>query len=103
MRPRNGSIRARVTGDLPIVFTDEPLSAYGGIERFRRFVDRSSFSDRLQKVFPIRQFDGDCGWFHAALALMGMLLLGGTRLRHRRNLERDPLTATWRQPASFWR
>lgn len=91
MRLRKGSIRSRVKGDLPIVFTDEKLSAYGGIELFRRFLDRSGFADRLQEVFSIRQFDGDYGSFRVTLALMGMLLLGGTRLRHLRNLERDPL------------
>ena len=91
MRLKKGSIRARVKGDLPIVFTDEKLSAYGGIELFRRFVDRSGFCERLQDVFSIRRFDGDYGSFRVTLALMGMLLLGGTRLRHLQNLERDPL------------
>jgi hypothetical protein len=42
-------------------------------------------------VFSIRQFDGDYGSFRITLALMGMLLVGGTRLRHLRVLERDPL------------
>jgi hypothetical protein len=54
-------------------------------------VDRSGFSARLKKVFSIRQFDGDYGSFRITLALMGMLLVGGTRLRHLRMLERDPL------------
>ncbi len=91
MRRKKSSIRSRVKGDLPIVFTDEKLSAYGGIELFRRFVDRSGFAERLQKVFSIRQFDGDYGSFRITLALIGMLLVGGTRLRHLRVLERDPL------------
>ena len=91
MRIRKDSIRGRVKTDLPIVFTDEKLSAYGGIELFRRFLDHSGFAERLQKVFSIRRFDGDYGSFRVTLALMGMLLLGGTRLRHLRMLERDPL------------
>lgn len=91
MRIRKDSIRGRVKADLPIVFSDEKLSAYGGIELFRRFLDRSGFAERLQKVFSIRQFDGDYGSFRITLALMGMLLVGGTRLRHLRVLERDPL------------
>ncbi len=91
MRSRKGSIRGRVKGDLPIVFTDEKLSAYGGLDLFRRFIDRSGFADRLKQVFSIRQFDGDYGSFRVTLALMGMLLLGGTRLRHLGLLERDPL------------
>lgn len=84
-------IRGRVKPDLPIEFTDEKLSAYGGLELFRRFVDRSGFSDRLRNVFSIRRFDGDYGSFRVTLALMGMLLLGGTRLRHMRQLEHDTL------------
>jgi hypothetical protein len=91
VRLRKDSIRRRVKGDLPIVFSDEKLSAYGGIELFRRFVDRSGFAERLKKVFSIRRFDGDYGSFRITLALMGMLLLGGTRLHHLRILERDPL------------
>ena len=91
MRVRKDSIRSRVKRDLPIVFTDEKFSAYGGIELFRRFVDRSGFADQLKQVFSVRPFDGDYGSFRITLALMGMLLLGGTRLRHLRMLERDPL------------
>ena len=91
MRLRKGSIRARVKGDLPIVFTREKLSAYGGLELIRRFVESSGFSARLQDVFSIRRFDRDYGSFRVTLALIAMLLLGGTRLRHLRLLERDPL------------
>jgi hypothetical protein len=91
VRLRKGSIRGRVKGDLPIVFTREKLSAYGGLELFRRFVDRSGFADQLREVFSIRGFDSDYGSFRITLALIGMLLLGGTRLRHLQVLERDPL------------
>jgi hypothetical protein len=42
-------------------------------------------------VSSIRQFDGDYGAFRSTLALMGMTLLGGTRLRYLSVLERDPL------------
>ncbi len=91
MRLKKGSIRGRVKADLPIVFTSEKLTAHGGLELFRRFIDRSGFAARLQEVFSIRQFDGDFGSFRITLALIGMLLLGGTRLSHLRVLENDPL------------
>ena len=91
VRIRKGLIRGRVKADLPIEFTHEKLSAHGGLELFRRFVDRSGFTERLREVFSIRQFDGDYGSFRVTLALIGMLLLGGTRLRHLRVLERDPI------------
>ncbi len=91
MRLRKGSIRGRVKSDLPIVFTAEKLSAYGGLELFRRYLDRSGFSERLRDVFSIRRFDSDYGSFRITLALIAMLLVGGTRVRHLRLLERDPL------------
>jgi hypothetical protein len=50
VRIRKGAIRGRVKADLPIVFTQEKLSAYGGLELFRRFVDRSGFTMRLREV-----------------------------------------------------
>jgi hypothetical protein len=91
VRIRKGSIRGRVKADLPIVFTQEQLSAYGGLEVFRRFVDHSGFTKRLREVFSIRHFDGDYGSFRITLALIGMLLVGGRRLRHLPLLERDPV------------
>ena len=91
MRIRKGSIRGRVKSDLPIVFTQEKLTAYGGLEIIRRFLDRSGFTDRLQVVFSLRQFDGDYGSFRITLALIGMLLVGGSRIRHLRHLEQDPV------------
>lgn len=91
MRIRKGAIRGRVKADLPIVFTEEKLSAYGGLEILRRYLDRSGFTRRLQNVFSIRRFDGDYGSFRIALALIGMLLIGGRRLRHLPMLERDPV------------
>ena len=57
MRIRKRSIRARVKGDLSISFTQEALSAHGGLELIRRFLDRSGFVERLRKLYSIRQFD----------------------------------------------
>jgi len=91
VRIRKGAIRGRVKTDLPIVFTEEKLSAYGGLEVFRRFLDRSGFTQRLREVFSIRRFDSDYGSFRITLALIGMLLLGGRRLRHLSLLECDPI------------
>jgi hypothetical protein len=88
---RKGSIRGRVKGDLPIEFTDEPLTAHAGLELFRRFLDRSGFVQKLKAVFADRQFDSDYGSLRMALATIGMLLLGGSRLRHIEVLARDLL------------
>jgi hypothetical protein len=94
VRLRKGSIRSRVKSDLPIVFTEEKLSSYGGIELFRRFLDRSGFSDRLRRVFSIRQFDGDYGSFRVTLALIGMLLIASTNRKARTMLDQGEILGT---------
>ena len=91
MRIGKRFLRGRVKGNLPITFTQEKLSAHGGLELFRRFLDQSGFAERLQSIFGGRHAEGDYGSFRITLALIGMLLVGGTRLRHVRNLERDPI------------
>ena len=91
MRLRKDSIRGRVKGDLEIRFTDESLTAHAGLELFARFLRQSGFVDRLRAVFADRRFDTDYGSWRMALLSMGLLLVGGRRLRHGQVLARDPL------------
>jgi hypothetical protein len=91
VRVSKRDLRARVKPFLPIEFTDEPLTSHAGLELFRRFCERAGWLDRLQAVFANRRFDRDYGSFRTALVVVGMLLLGGSRLSHLRVLDRDPL------------
>jgi hypothetical protein len=58
---RKGATRGRVKSDLPIEFTEEPLTAHAGLELLRRFLDRSGFVKKLDDVFADRQFECDYG------------------------------------------
>jgi hypothetical protein len=91
VRLKKDSLRARVKGDLEIAFTKEPLTAHAGLELFGRFLRRSGFVDRLREVFADRRFDTDYGSWRMALLTIGLLVVGGTRLRHGRVMARDPL------------
>ncbi len=91
MRLRKRSIRGRVKSDLPIKFADEPLTAHAGLELFRRFLQHSGFVTKLEAIFADRRFDSDYGSLRMALAMIGLLLVGGSRLRHLEVLARDPL------------
>ena len=91
MKLKKRSIRGRVKADLPIVFTDEPLTSHAGLELFGRFLDRSGFVAKLADVFSIRCFDSDYGSLRMALLTIGLLVVGGTRLRHVAFLKNDPL------------
>jgi hypothetical protein len=61
------------------------------LELFRRFLNRSGFVDKLAAVFADRRFDSDYGSLRMALLVIGLLLVGGMRLRHARVMARDPL------------
>jgi hypothetical protein len=91
VRLRKRDLRARVKPFLPIEFTDEPLTSHAGLELFRRFCERAGWIDRLRDAFSERRFDTDYGSFRTTLLVVGMLLLGGSRLSHLRVLDRDPL------------
>lgn len=90
MRLSRQRIRARVKSELPIEFTDEALTSYGGLELFRRFVDRF-WASRLAAIFAGRCFDSDYGSLRCVLLVVGLLLLGGSRLSHIRVLDQDAL------------
>ena len=91
MKLRKGAIRGRVKTDLPIEFTEEPLTAHAGLELFRRFLEHSGFVARLEAVFADRGFDSDYGSLRMTLATIALLLVGGSRLRHIEVLAHDPL------------
>ncbi len=91
MKLRKRSIRGRVKGDLPIEFTNEPLTAHAGLELFRRFLEHAGFVSKLEAVFADRRFDSDYGSLRMTLATIALLLVGGSRLRHIEVLARDPL------------
>jgi hypothetical protein len=91
VRIRKGSIRARVKGFLPIVWTDEALSAHGGLELFSRFLAERGWVAQLREVFATRRFETDYGSWRMSLAVIGLLIVGGSRLAHLRQLGRDPV------------
>jgi hypothetical protein len=75
---------------LPIEFTEEALTSYSGLELLRCFLDRF-WLERLKGVFADRAFDSDYGSLRCVLVVVGLLLLGGSRLSHVRVLDRDLL------------
>ena len=91
MRLRKRLLRARVKGHLPIVWTEEELSAHAGLALIGRVLESAGWAERLRAVFARREFDCDYGSFRMALCVIGLLLVGGRRLVHLRELEADPI------------
>jgi hypothetical protein len=90
VRISKNRIRAR-TRELPITFSDERISSYGGLEIVRRFFDlidlRAQLRDRLRGRVP----DGDYGFTRMLLSLIGLLIVGGARVTHLTFLGTDPV------------
>jgi hypothetical protein len=85
------SIRTSVKGFFEIRWTTEALSAHGGLELFHRYLAEQGWIRRLRQVFADRQFDTDYGSWRMSLAVIGLIIVGGSRLAHLRQLATDPL------------
>ena len=88
MRIRRAQIRARIKGDLPIAFSDERISAHAGLELFRRYLVSLELPKRLARAVNV---PSDYGAGRILLALIGMLVIGGTRVTHLAFLGVDPV------------
>jgi hypothetical protein len=88
VRLSKSQVRAQVKSNLAITFSDERISAHGGLELFRRYFAAIDLAGRLRRAL------GDAGDYGAArlvLAVIGLLLAGGRRLAHLAVLANDPL------------
>jgi hypothetical protein len=86
-----GRIRARFKGELPITFSDERLSAYGGLELFARYVRAVDLPGRLRSALRWQGLEGDYGAVRMTLALLGLLVIGGWRVAHLAFVGSDPI------------
>ena len=90
MRISKNQIRAR-TRDLPITFSAERISSHGGLELVRRFFDLIDLRSRVRDGMRGLGRDGDYGFTRTLLAVIGLLIVGGTRVSHLAFLGMDPV------------
>ena len=88
MRISESRIRARLKSDLPITFSDEAISAHGGLELVRRYLAAIDLPGRLRRAVGD---DGDSGAVRIALPLIGLLVIGGLRVTHLAFVGTDPV------------
>jgi hypothetical protein len=91
VRLSRNRIRARVKSDLPIVFSDEKISAHGGLELFRRFLVAIDLPGRVRVLFRDTPLDGDYGAVRMMMLLVGLLVIGGLRVSHLAFVGVDPI------------
>jgi hypothetical protein len=88
VRLSRNRIRARVNHDLPIRFSEESISAHGGLELFRRYLVAIDLPARLRQALGDV---GDYGAVRMVLLVVGLLLAGGRRLAHLAVPSHDPI------------
>jgi Transposase DDE domain group 1 len=91
VRRSRTDLRARVNGDLQLEFTDVALTSYAGLELFGRYLRATGFNAVIRDAFRVAPCWGDFGAVSMVRLVIGLLVVGGRRLRHVAFLRDDPL------------
>ena len=91
MRLKLSRFRRNFNKDLPIEFTEQNLSSFGGLELFSRYLRRVELSRRVGKACRGKGIRSDYGSVRLVLVFVGMLLVGARRLEHLQYVCDDPM------------
>ena len=91
MRRRRTDLPTRVNGDLALEFTDVALTSYAGLELFGRYLRATRFNAVVREAFAGPGRWSDFGATAMVRLVIGLLVVGGRRLRHLAFLHDDPL------------
>ena len=91
MRLKVAGLRGVVKRDLPIEFTNEQLTSYGGLEVLRRYFQRIGLHARLRNALADSGMGSDYGASRLALLLVTLFVIGARRLEHLAYVATDPL------------
>ena len=91
MRRRRTDLRARVNRDLPLEFDDVTLTSYAGLELFARYVRRVDFNRQVRQAWAGDPRWGDFGVVTMVRLVVGLVIVGGRRLRHLAYVADDPV------------
>ena len=91
MRRRTADLPARVNGNLPLEFDGVALTSYAGLELFRRYLRTRGFNRLVREAFADMPRGGDFGVVAMVRVLVGLVIVGGRRLRHVAYVADDPI------------
>jgi hypothetical protein len=100
VRLSKGQLRARIKGDLRITFSNERISAHGGLELFRRYLEGLGLRRRLERTLAGLGLECDYGASRIVLALLALVAFLGIdpvvlRLCALRQLPSDRTVVRW--------
>jgi Transposase DDE domain group 1 len=91
VRRRKTDLKARVNGNLELEFGDVALTSYAGLELFNRYLRAAQFNKLVREAFAGTAAWTDFGVVAMVRLLIGLLVVGGRRLRHLVYVQHDPL------------
>ncbi len=91
MRRRKADLPGRVNANLALEFGDLQLTSYAGLELFNQYLRRVEFNRVVREAFAGAPLGGDFGAVAMVRLLVGLLVIGGRRLRHLAFAADDPV------------
>ena len=91
MRLRKDELRVRVKGDLAIEFSEEQISAHGGLAIFGRYLGGLGLRRRVRKAQSAPGMETDYGIAGVVFAVLALIVIGGYRVSHLAFLGSDPV------------
>jgi hypothetical protein len=91
VRRRTSDLRTRVNGDLQLEFADVALTSYAGLELFGQYLRATGFNATVRAACAGTAGWGDFGAVAMVRLVIGLLVVGGRRLRHLAFVQDDPL------------
>ena len=91
MRRRKADLPGRVNANLAFEFGDVQLTSYAGLELFQQYLRGVDFNRVVRDAFVDAPLGGDFGAVAMVRLLVGLLVIGGRRLRHLAYASDDPI------------
>ena len=91
MRRRKSDLHARVNRNLPLEFDDVRLTSYAGLELLERYRRTRRFNQLVREAFADLPRGGDFGVVVMVRVFVGLVIVGGRRLRHLASVADDPI------------
>ena len=82
VRYRKASLNARVKGNLRVEFTESGLTSYAGLELLLRYFRSIRLNALIRRHMGTGLFGGDYGVIPMVRLVLGLVIVGGRRLRH---------------------
>ncbi len=82
MRHRKALLDAPVKHDLHVEFSESGLSSYAGLELLIRYLRSIRFNELARRHIPVGSLGGDYGTVAMVRLVVGLVIVGGRRIRH---------------------